>query len=86
MKLNEILTDKDRLKMAYRFLKKEGFNVELNSLWVLVRGNNFKVHVYPDVDDAWSNFWYKNGKKVNSVENLSFEEAVDDIKALKSGT
>ena len=82
MTLNEILTDKDRLKMAYRYLVKVGFNATLGSLWVRVNGAGFSVHVYPLEDDMWMVVWYKSGKRMNVENGIPFEEAVKSIEPL----
>jgi hypothetical protein len=82
MKLHEILTDKDRLQMAYTYLKKLGFRVSLGSLWVKVEGASFSVHFYPTDNDEWWNIWYRNGRKAHEMKGLSFEDAVKDIAPL----
>lgn len=84
MKLSEILNQKDQLRLAFNYLKKQGFSVELGSIWVRVRGGVFSVNLYWDEDlGEWMAVWYKDGRKVKQEEGLSFEDAVKTVEPLK---
>jgi len=83
MKLQEILADKELLRMAYQHLKKLGLTVHLESIWVFVEGSAFNVHLFPDDDELWDIVWYHNGKKAGHDHHLTFEKAVEELLPLK---
>lgn len=85
MKLSEVLSQKDQLKLAHSYLKKHGWDATLGSIWVKVDGASFSVNVFWDErTDNWMVVWYLKGRKVDTNDNLSFDEVVKLIEPLKS--